>query len=92
MKLHAPFTTEDARGACAFKSWNETCREVEALPVDFRPEMLRDRFDIAALERDCDRAKSYIAYFNADTGAVSVLWGNFEPPIFVEGVHDLDDY
>ena len=86
------FTRIEGHGAVGFRRPGESWGEVDTLAEDFVPEMLNEQFDIPALEREYDRAQSYIAYFNPSTGAVSVLWGDREPPMFVEGVDDEEDY
>jgi hypothetical protein len=83
-------TIVEGRGAYCLTSRDDAKRRVGVLPDDFDPGLLSEAFDIAALERDCDPAASYIAYFDCNTGVVSVLWGDLEPPMFDDALDDED--
>jgi hypothetical protein len=80
-------TKIEARGAYLLKPRDSTTSEFGELGEDFTPELLRDCLDMDKIEADCDPAESYITYFDPDTGAVTMLWGQKEP-----GLYNEDDY
>jgi len=74
----------EGRGAYCLKSRRSDTKRRGTLREDFTPDKLHKDFDMVLVERKYDPAQSYIAYFDADTGAVSLLWGDVEPPMFTE--------
>jgi len=72
------------RGAYVLKPKDAIASQVGSLGEDFGPELLRDFLDMDLIQIDCDPAKSYITYFDPETRAVTVLWGEMKPDLYVE--------
>lgn len=74
----------DGRGAYRLEPRGGIASQLGSLGEDFRLESLSTCFDMDAIERHCDPAGSHIAYFDPETGAVSLLWGDAEPGLYVQ--------
>lgn len=80
----------EGRGAYRLTPRDGSAIEAGALSNEFGPEMIGELFDLEVLARDYDPAQSYITHYDPRASSVTRLWGDLEPSMFIEGIHDSD--